>query len=283
VKLRSPQPASEARRIRTVYWRLTILALVATLLGVAYLSLLPAAEDPASLRNVGRSHYEEENYPEAARSFEEILKLLPDSAIDEINLGSSWCRWSATRKPVQHLERGEKLDPAMAPYAAYNLALSLQARARFREGGGTEFERVREMDPDCPDTAYNLAVVYENLGQLDKAFEEASRATDLLPDEIAPHYRRMMIAVRLGNTDLANQKRNRLTELRGQDARNRTPAELEMSRYTEIVEPERGKIAIGSLETFRCHLLGCDGCGRPGTPGGNTHRPVPSPMGVRER
>ncbi|RPJ86863.1 MAG: VCBS repeat-containing protein, partial [Acidobacteria bacterium] len=30
-----------------------------------------------------------------------------------------------------------------------------------------------------------------------------------------------------------------LTRLRGQDARNRTPAELEMSRYTEIVEPER--------------------------------------------
>ena len=62
---------------------------------------------------------------------------------------------------------------------------------------------------------------------------------NLLPDQIAPRYRRMMLAVRLGKLDVANQEKQATAELRAQDARNRTPAELEKSVYTEIVEPDR--------------------------------------------
>jgi hypothetical protein len=224
-----------------VRWRIVLLAVVGAVLGFAYLSLLPGEDDPASLRNIGRSYYEDENYAEAAKTFEKILALAPDSAVDEINLGIVLVQLEQYEQAREHLHRGEKLDPKLAPQAAYNIALSYKRERDFSKAAA-EFERVLKLDPSDPDTAYNLAVVYEGLGQLDKAFEQASRAVELLRDEIAPHYRRMMIAVRQGKTDVANQEKIELTRLRGQDARNRTPAQLEMSRYTEIVEPERAPL-----------------------------------------
>ncbi len=219
-------------------WRIILLTVVAAVVGFAYLSMLTGEDDPASLRNIGRSYYEDENYAEAAKTFQRILTLTPDSAVDEINLGIVLVQLEQYEQAREHLRRGEKLDRKLAPQAAYNLALSYKREREFAKAAA-ELERVLKLDPSDPDTAYNLAVVYEGLGQLDKAFEQATRAVELLRDEIAPHYRRMMIAVRQGKTEVATQEKNELTRLRGRDARNRTPAQLEMSRYTEIVEPER--------------------------------------------
>ncbi|RPJ52037.1 MAG: tetratricopeptide repeat protein, partial [Acidobacteria bacterium] len=221
-----------------VRWRIVLLSVVAVALGLAYFSVLTGEDDPASLRNVGRSYYEDENYAEAAKTFQRILALTPNSAIDEINLGIVLVQLEQYEQAREHLKRGEKLEPKLALQAAYSIALSHKRERDFAKAAA-EFERVLKLDPSDPDTAYNLAVVYESLGQLDRAFEQASRAVELLPEEIAPRYRRMMIAVRQGKTEIATQEKNELTRLRGQDARNRTPAELEMSRYTEIVEPER--------------------------------------------
>ncbi len=219
-------------------WRIILPTVIAALLALAYFSILTGEDDPASLRNIGRSYYEDENYAEAAKTFQKILTLIPDSAVDEINLGIVLVQLEQYEQARAHLQRGEKLDPKLAPQAAYNIALSYKREREFPKAAA-EFERVLKFDPSDPDTAYNLAIVYESMGQLDKAFEQATRAVELMRDEIAPHYRRMMIAVRQGKTDIATQEKNELTRLRGQDARNRTPAELEMSRYTEIVEPER--------------------------------------------
>ncbi|RPI28280.1 MAG: tetratricopeptide repeat protein [Acidobacteria bacterium] len=225
----------------SVLRRICLLTAVAAVPLLAYFSLLSGEDDPASLRNVGRAYYEEENYAEAAKTFDRILSLVPGSAVDHINLGVVLVQLEQYETARQHLEQGEKLGRYLAAHAAYNIALSYK-RQRDMAKAAEAFERVLKLDPSDPDTTYNLAVVYEALGNLDRAFELATRAVDLLSDEIAPHYRRMMIAVRQGKTAIATQEKEALTRLRGQDARNRTPAELEMSRYTEIVEPERSSV-----------------------------------------
>jgi len=217
--------------------RIILLTAIAAVLGLAYFSILTGEDDPASLRNIGRSYYEDEKYAEAAKTFQRILSLTPDSAVDQINLGIVLVQLEQYEQARTHLQRGEKLDRKLASQAAYNIALSYKREREFPKAAA-EFERVLKLDPSDPDTAYNLAIVYESMGQLDKALDQATRAVELMRDEIAPHYRRMMIAVRQGKTDIATQEKNELTRLRGQDARNRTPAELEMSRYTEIVDPE---------------------------------------------
>ncbi len=218
---------------------LFLVGIIAVSLGVTiYLSQLPAEDGPASLRNIGRSQYEEEKYEEAAKSFERILSITPNSAVDHLNLGIVLVQMEKYPEAREHLKKAEALDASLAPHAAYNLGLSFKRERNFAEAA-KELERVVKVDPDNPDAVYNLAVVYESLGQLEKAFQVASRSVELLPDEVAPHYRRMMLAVRLGKLDVANQEKTKMTELRAQDARNRTPAELEMSVYTEIVEPDR--------------------------------------------
>ena len=190
------------------------------------------------LRNMGRAYYEEEKYEEAVKQFEGCLKLAPDSAMDHVNLGIVLTAMGRHDQAREHLAKGEKLDPSLSPYATYNRAIILKREKKFAEAA-KEFEKMRELDPNCPDTAYNLAVVYESLNELEKAFGELTRAVELMPDEIGPHYRRMLIAARLRKMDVAAEERKIFTELRSLDSRTRTPEELEMSLYTEIVEPER--------------------------------------------
>lgn len=187
---------------------------------------------------MGRAYYEEENYSEALKMFQRCLELVPKSAIDEMNAGIVLASLGRYDEARQHLERGEKLDPSLAPYASYNRAIAFKREKRFKEAA-EEFEKMRALDSTCPDTAYNLAVVYESLGEIEKAFGELSRAVELAPDEIGPHYRRMIIAMRLGKKEIAVAERTIFTELRAVDSRTRTPEELERSVYTEIIEAEK--------------------------------------------
>jgi len=190
------------------------------------------------LRNMGRAYYEEEKYADALKMFQRCLALAPESAIDEINLGIVLVQLGRYGEAETHLARGERLDGSLAPYACYNRAISYKRQKLFPQAA-TELERMRKLDATCPDTAYNLAVVYESLGDVKNAFEELSHAVELAPDQIAPHYRRMIIAMRLGKKEVAIAERKIFTELRAADSRTRTPEELERSVYTEIVEPQR--------------------------------------------
>jgi hypothetical protein len=195
----------------------------------------------ARLRNIGRAHYEEEKYEDSLRTFQRCVALSPDSAVDEINLGIVLVQLGRYKEAQGHLAKGEELDQSLAPYASYNRAISLKREKQFPEAAA-QFEKTRKLDPACPDTAYNLAVVYESFGQLEKAFDELSRAVELAPDEISPHYRRMILASRLGKKEIALAEQKTFTELRAVDSRARTPEELERSLYTEIVEPERARV-----------------------------------------
>lgn len=198
--------------------------------------------EPARLRNIGRAYYEEDEYEEALKMFQRCLALLPDSAIDEVNLGMVLVQLGRYKEARMHLAKGEKLDGSLAPYVSYNRAITYKREKRFAETA-KEFDRMRKLAPTCPDTAYNSAVVYESLGELQKTFAELSRAVDLAPDMIAPHYRRMIVAMRLGKREIAIAERNIFTELRAADSRTRTAEELERSMYTEILEPERARPA----------------------------------------
>jgi len=209
---------------------------------LAYSAQAGHQSEAPRFRNMGRAYYEEEKYDDAMKMFQRCLGLLPDSAIDEVNLGMALVELGRYEQARKHLARGEKLDASLAPYACYNRAVSYKREKRFPLAA-QEFEKMRKLDATCPDTAYNLAVVYESLGELKKAFDELTRAVELAPDEIAPHYRRMIVAMRLGKKDIAIAERGVFVELRAADSRTRTPQELERSMYTEILEPERARPA----------------------------------------
>lgn len=209
---------------------------------LAYSAQAGHQSEAPRFRNMGRAYYEEEKYEEAMNMFQRCLRLLPDSAIDEVNLGMALVELGRYEQARNHLARGEKLDASLAPYACYNRAVGYKREKRFPLAA-REFEKMRELDATCPDTAYNLAVVYESIGELKKAFDELTRAAELAPDEIGPHYRRMIVAMRLGKKEVAIAEREVFVELRAADSRTRTPEELERSMYTEILEPERRRPA----------------------------------------
>jgi Tfp pilus assembly protein PilF len=221
----------------------TIALVIGGILVLLFLIIPGSSREPdeaemARLRNLGRSHFEEDNMQQALDYFNQVLQLDPDSSFDHINAGITLVMMERYEEAEPHLDRGEQLNPALAPHAAFNRGIAYKRQRQFAESA-EQLEKVRAIDPTCPDTAYNLAVVYEAEGKLEEAFEEITRAVELMPYEISPHYRRLMIAVRLGKTDVVETQRATLNELRALDARTRTAEELETSIYTEIVEPDR--------------------------------------------
>jgi hypothetical protein len=74
-------------------------------------------DDPEVLKALGLALLGGNRPLEAAGLFERVLKLRPDSAIDEGNAGSAWAKAGQLDKAVPHLERALELDPLLLPVA----------------------------------------------------------------------------------------------------------------------------------------------------------------------
>jgi len=74
-------------------------------------------DDPAVLAAMGRALLAERQALEAARLFERVLEIGPDTAVEEANAGRAWMQAGNTEKATQRLERAITLDPLFLPAA----------------------------------------------------------------------------------------------------------------------------------------------------------------------
>lgn len=75
------------------------------------------SNDPAVLSALGQALLVRKQPLEAARLFERVLQLGPDSAVNEWKAGRAWDQAGQMDKAVDHLERAIKLDPLLLPAA----------------------------------------------------------------------------------------------------------------------------------------------------------------------
>jgi len=73
--------------------------------------------DPPVLIALGKALLNAKQPVEAARVFERVLALGPDSAVTEANAGEAWLDAGQAEKGVAHLERAVELDPLFLPAA----------------------------------------------------------------------------------------------------------------------------------------------------------------------
>jgi len=73
--------------------------------------------DPAVLTALGQALLATGQPLEAARRFERLLELGPDSAVGESDAGRAWIRAGNMDKATSHLEKAISMDPLLLPAA----------------------------------------------------------------------------------------------------------------------------------------------------------------------
>jgi tetratricopeptide (TPR) repeat protein len=100
---------------------------------------------------------------QARRAFERVLELDPGHVEALANLGRLHYERGATEAAIVHYRRALEAAAGEHPVAAFNLGLALEDAGRNRAASDA-YQLAIAADPGFPDAYYNLARVYERLG-----------------------------------------------------------------------------------------------------------------------
>lgn len=100
---------------------------------------------------------------QARRAYERVLELEPGHPDALVNLGRLYYEEGATEAAIVHYRRALESAAGRHPVAAFNLGLALEDVARDRAACDA-YRIAITADPSYPDSYYNLARVYERLG-----------------------------------------------------------------------------------------------------------------------
>lgn len=120
-----------------------------------------------------------------AAHFAESVRIAPDSAIAQYNLGSTLLR-SGKAGAREHLERALQLNPDYAA-AHNNLGIVLQQARQYAEAA-RHYRDVLRLEPADPDAHYNLGVALHAQGGVDAAVEEFREALRLRAEFPSAHF-----------------------------------------------------------------------------------------------
>jgi len=99
-------------------------------------------DDPAVLTALGHALLAIKQPLEAARRFERVLELGPDSAVDESNAGRAWMRAGNMDKATSHLEKAISLDPLLL--SAAEALMQIYQEQGDQDKAAALSDRVRE-------------------------------------------------------------------------------------------------------------------------------------------
>jgi tetratricopeptide (TPR) repeat protein len=100
---------------------------------------------------------------QARRAYERVLELEPGHADALVNLGRLFYEEGATEAAIVHYRRALEAAGGDHPVAGFNLGLALEDEGRLRAAADA-YRVAMAADPTFADVHYNLARVYERLG-----------------------------------------------------------------------------------------------------------------------
>ncbi len=174
---------------------------------------------------LGRTRYMEDHAAAAVQAFTQCLKLHPDDARAEYNLGLAY----------------ERLDQPEKAAAAYRTAILWQQIAGIRdsqpyldlgklllaqrhpEQALDPLEKAAAAGPENPLAQQELGAAYEALGRFAEAVAPLRRAADLAPTAEQPHFLLGRVLRHLGRTDDAKAEFAAVSRLAGSRSSTETP------------------------------------------------------------
>lgn len=117
---------------------------------------------------------------EAVAHFRESVRVQPESAAAQYNLGTTLMQLGEHEEAIRRLEDALRLNPGYV--AAHNsLGAALRLQGKTAEAG-RHFRQALELRPDDPDALYNLASALAEQGDAEEAIAYYRRALAQQPD-----------------------------------------------------------------------------------------------------
>jgi transitional endoplasmic reticulum ATPase len=141
---------------------------------------LTVQANPAIHYALGSLYLEIKCYPDAARSFENILQLSPDSADAHAGLGEAYAGMKKYASAAERHARAVELQPHSAG-RHYGLARILHRLGKEKQALG-KYRDALKLDPDHTEAHFYLGYLYCKDGQFAEAVQELQMAARRKPD-----------------------------------------------------------------------------------------------------
>ena len=156
------------------------------------------AQQPEILFREANAAYERGDVDQAIRSYQNFLKLRPDSVEARTNLGAALAHAGRYDEAVLQYKQALKRDPENAA-VRLDLALARYKQADFNKAAA-EFEHLRVKHPENNQTLYLLADCYLRLGKNQAAIALLQPSYDAGPEDRAVEFALGMALLRDGQT-----------------------------------------------------------------------------------
>lgn len=181
-------------------------------------------DDAGAWYLLGRTQYNESDYPKAVASFKRALALRPHDIEVENNLGLVWRAINQTDKAKDAFQTAiawQTEHPVDSqPYL--NLGTLLADAGQFDQALPNLAQAI-ELAPDNPRIHEELAYVYEATNNLPKAQSELEKAVALAPKASALHFKLARVYRREGQQEQAKRELDLCEKLNGTQSSVDTP------------------------------------------------------------
>ena len=228
------------------------------LIGLAVMSLMCAAlifprkactqsaDELVMHRNLGQAYYENQEFDKAAEEFRQCIRIVPNSALDRINLAVTLLRDRHHEEAIKEFEEAKRIDPGHL-HIYYGLGIAHKREGRFQKAA-EYLEKVKKSDPRSAATRYNLAFVYKKMAEDEKAIEEFREVVNADPDHASAHYHLSTYARSKGREEDAKRELEIFNRLRrAKPQAQMTPEALEKSEYSDVIESSSWEKAPGNI------------------------------------
>lgn len=171
--------------------KVTYLILVSLLLLIFFLNGCSSLKEHLAMKDAA-SFYKQAKYEDAAKKFEEALRINPYRAENWKHLGYSYCYLiepgSSSPKDIENtkkaLEAFQKyLQIVKKDDSIQDYIINLYINQNLLEEGVKYYEEVLKENPQDPRVLFTLSQMYGKMGNFDKSLEYAEKKADLTPND----------------------------------------------------------------------------------------------------
>ena len=161
----------------------------------------PSTESIGALRHYNEGlHLERQgNYIDALTAFEQSLKFDPSFALAHAKLGNIYANLGRDGDAEQASRTAVELSETLPDFERYLIAANHAMTLNDYDQAIAAYERLAEAAPEDPQISFNLADLYEQIGDFDRARERLDEVLGNDPNYIDALYASGRVAIRSGN------------------------------------------------------------------------------------
>jgi len=145
------------------------------------------AEDVEALQNLGESYYRTQIYYSAYSQFQNLLKIEPDNAAANFMLGITAYKQAVLSELIEAFLELFDADIAAESRERKKLSGNRKERQEVYREMVTAFDRARKAREGFLEATFNLALTYNDMGNLDSAIVYYLQALKIQPDLVRAH------------------------------------------------------------------------------------------------